>query len=154
MMRGCVLALLLLASLVCGYFYWLNQIFEWPGNLIGASIAGLVVFFCFGALQTAWTSWRDAARLGDIDRQEPLEDGKVVAVSGTIHPIGESLRAPFSGEECVVCEQVADPDCKKRTRGNARRCGCVGCQTWGADCSGAARSSGMIFIEWIAIDYA
>ncbi|MCC9606537.1 ankyrin repeat domain-containing protein [Blastopirellula sp. JC732] len=104
MLRGCVLALLLLAGLICGYFYWLNQVFEWPGNIIGAAIAGLVVFFCLGALQNAWTAWRDSARIGDIDRQDPLEDGKVVAVSGTIHPVSDPLIAPFSGEECVVCE--------------------------------------------------
>ena len=104
MMRGCVLAFLLLAGLVCGYFYWLNQIFEWPGNLIGAAVVGLVVFFCLGALQNAWTAWRDSSRIGDIDRQDPLEDGQVVAVTGTIHPLDRPLTAPFSGEECVVCE--------------------------------------------------
>lgn len=104
MLRGCVLALFLLAGLVCGYFYWLNQIFEWPGNLIGAAIAGVVVFFCLGALQNAWTAWRDSSRIGDIDRQDLLEDGKIVAVSGTIHPVDQPLTAPFSGEECLVCE--------------------------------------------------
>ncbi|TWT38643.1 hypothetical protein [Blastopirellula retiformator] len=104
MLRGCVLAILLAAGLFCGYFYWLDQVFDWPANLVGAAFAGVVVFFCLNALNNAWTAWRDASRLGDIYHREPLIDGQVVAVSGTIHPIGDVVTAPFSGEQCVVCE--------------------------------------------------
>jgi len=35
------------------------------------------------------------------ERQEAM---RIVAISGTIHPIDKPLIAPFSGMECVLCE--------------------------------------------------
>ncbi len=104
MLRGCVPALLLLAGLVCGYYYWLDQVFEPPGGIIGGGVAGLLVFLCVGGFWGSFLAWRDWSRLSAVRFQTDLLDGESVTVSGTIEPVGQPLLAPFSQTPCVVCE--------------------------------------------------
>jgi hypothetical protein len=104
MVKGCVYALLLFAALIAGYIYWLEQTLDWPESWIAGGIAGFIVLCCIGALMNARIAWRDWGRLAAARREEPLYDGRVVAACGTIHPVRESLVAPFSGAECVICE--------------------------------------------------
>lgn len=104
MLRGCFFALLLLAALVSGYIYWLDQTLERPASLIAGGVAGLGVLFCIGALFNARTAWRDWSQVRAAQFDLHLVDGRMVAVSGTIHPVGEPLQAPFSQTKCVICE--------------------------------------------------
>ncbi len=59
MLKGCGLSLLLLLAIAGGYMWGFDQVFPRPEGLIFGGIAGLITFFCFGALTNAWTAWRD-----------------------------------------------------------------------------------------------
>jgi hypothetical protein len=104
MLRACLLSLLFLAALGYGYYYWLDQTFEPPGSMIGGAIAGFAVMCCIGALNNARTAWGVASRVSSARGDLQLVDGRLVTVSGTIHPIGEPLIAPFTATPCVICE--------------------------------------------------
>ena len=104
MLRGCILTLLLLAALVVGYVYWLDQTLERPASWIAGGIAAVGVWLCIGALLNARTAWRDWSQVRAAQYDTHLIDGRVAAISGTIHPIGEPLLAPFSQAPCVICE--------------------------------------------------
>ncbi|MCI0362006.1 MAG: ankyrin repeat domain-containing protein [Planctomycetaceae bacterium] len=104
MLRGCLLALLLYAALAFGYYFWLDTVFDRPGSIYGALGLGLVVFFCLGALMNSRRAFKDWSLLVRAERGMPPRDGKMCAVAGKIYPVGQPLTAPFSGEECVICE--------------------------------------------------
>lgn len=104
MLRGCLLALLLYAALVVGYYFWLDTTFEWPGNLFGALGVGFVVLMCLGALGNARTACKDWSLLSAAERGQAPRDGRLFAAAGQIHPVGQPLVAPFSGEACILCE--------------------------------------------------
>jgi hypothetical protein len=104
MLRGCLLTLGLLAALIGGYYYWFDQVFEPPGSWIGAGVAGFLVMCGLGALTNAARAWGDWSRVSTARRDVQLIDGRVSAVAGEIHPVGEPLAAPFSGTPCVLCE--------------------------------------------------
>ena len=115
MLRGCLIALFLWLALSTGYWYWLDHAFEPPGSIIGGLVAGLIVAGCLGALINARTALRDWSLAAASRHGLPLADGRIVAVSGTIHPIDKPLIAPFSGQECVICEY----DLGRRSRGSS-----------------------------------
>jgi hypothetical protein len=104
MLRGCSLTLVLYATLAVGYFYWLRSVFPPPGVYIGAAVVGFLVLCCLGALSNARRALKDWSLASFARHGLPPRDGELIAVTGTIHPIGEPLIAPFSGEQCVVCE--------------------------------------------------
>jgi hypothetical protein len=104
MLRGCILSLLLLTALATGYIYWLDQTLEPPASWIAGGIAAGGVWLCIGALLNARTAWRDWRQVRAAQYSVHLVDGRVAAVSGTIHPVGEPLLAPFSKAPCVICE--------------------------------------------------
>jgi hypothetical protein len=104
MLRGCLAALLLLGLLVGAYFWWLDQVFEMPGSLIGAGVVGFIVFCCIGAIQNAGRAYKDWSLASLAKHDVRPTGGQMIAVSGTIHPLHEPLVAPFSGQECVICE--------------------------------------------------
>lgn len=104
MLRGCLLSLLFLAALGYAYYYWLDQTFEPPGSMIGGGIAGFVVMCCIGALNNARIAWRVGSQVSSARGDLQLVDGRLVTVSGAIHPVGEPLIAPFTATPCVICE--------------------------------------------------
>jgi hypothetical protein len=104
MLRGCLLSLLMWGALSYAYYYWLDQTFEPPGSVIGGIVAGFVVLCCTGALMNARTAWSVASQVTSARGDLQLVDGRKVTVSGTIHPLGEPLIAPFSASPCVICE--------------------------------------------------
>src|SRR5688572_15699037 len=111
MLRGCLLSLLLLAALVGFYIYWLSNAFPESEGLTLGVIVGLIVFFCIGALSNAWRAWGDWSLVSEARYGLPLNDGRMVAVSGPIRPLGDPLIAPFSHTECVLCEyDLAKPE--------------------------------------------
>jgi hypothetical protein len=104
MLRGCLLALGLYAVLAVAYFYWLSAVFEPPATYMGAGIAALLVWLCLGSLGNARTALRDWSLLTRSQHNPHPADGQLMALAGTIHPVRESLAAPFSRSECVICE--------------------------------------------------
>jgi hypothetical protein len=104
MLRGCILSLLFWAALSYAYYHWLDQTFEPPGSVIGGIVAGFVVLCCIGALNNARLAWGVASQVASARGDLQLVDGRKVTVSGTIHPLGEPLIAPFSATPCVICE--------------------------------------------------
>ena len=104
MLRGCILMLLLLAGLVAGYYYWFDQVFEPPGSIIGGGVAGFLVLCCLGAFSNARRAWKDWSQLSVSRFDAQPVDGRLTTASGTIHPVRESLLAPFSHVHCVLCE--------------------------------------------------
>lgn len=118
MLRGCFLTLLLLAALVSGYVYWLDQTLERPASWIAGGMAAVGVWLCIGALLNARTAWRDWSQVRAAQFDLHLVDGRMAAVSGTIHPVGEPLQAPFSQTKCVICEYDLSRPSLQATGGN------------------------------------
>jgi len=104
MLKGCGLSLFLLLAIAGAYMVAFDQVFPRPEGLIFGAVAGVVTFFCFGALTNAWTAWSDGSLISKSEFGLQLNDGCKVAVAGRIRAEGEPLKAPFSGKECVVCE--------------------------------------------------
>jgi len=104
MLRGCLAALVLLALFIGGYFLWLDTVFDRPGSFWGACGVGLVAFFGVGALQNAYRAFKDWKLVAAAQHGMPAKNGRLLAVTGTIHPLGEPLVAPFSGETCTIVE--------------------------------------------------
>ena len=104
MLRSCLTSLFFLVALSAGYYYWLDHFFEPPGSIIGGGVAGLLVLACLGAIINSRNFWRDWGLLAASRRGLPLVDGRLVAVCGEIHPVGEPLIAPFSKSKCILCE--------------------------------------------------
>jgi hypothetical protein len=104
MLRGCVLALVLYLGLAALYVYWLDRVFDPPQSVIGGCVLGLVVFFAIGALLNARNAWRESSLAAAAEHDLPPADGRAVGFSGTIHPVADSVIAPFSGAACVLCE--------------------------------------------------
>ncbi len=114
MVRGCTIALFLWLALAAGYWYWLDHAFDPPGSIIGGLVVGLIVAACIGSLVNARIALRDWSLASGSVHGLPLADRRLVAVSGTIHPVDKPLIAPFSGKECVICEY----DLGRRSRGS------------------------------------
>jgi hypothetical protein len=112
MLRACLLMLALYAALFCGYYRWFSTMFDPPGVWIGAGIMALVVSGCIGALMNAWEKLREWRLLRAAAHDLPWSEGRWTAVAGEIHPVGEPVTAPFSGEPCVLCEY--DVSCRER----------------------------------------
>ncbi|MFH1299567.1 MAG: hypothetical protein ABIK07_00805 [Planctomycetota bacterium] len=104
MLRGCLFALGFWFAVAGGYWYWFDQVFDPPGSIVGAIFVGLIVSMCFGSIMNARTALRDWSLASAYRNGLRLADGRIVAVSGTIHPVDQPLIAPFSGTECVICE--------------------------------------------------
>jgi hypothetical protein len=104
MIRGCTIAFLLWIALAAGYWYWLDHAFDPPGSIIAGLVVGLIVLSCLGSIVNARIARRDWKLASGSQSGLPLLDRRIVAVSGTIHPIDKPLIAPFSGKECVLCE--------------------------------------------------
>jgi hypothetical protein len=81
-------------------WYGAHELFYPPGDWIGALIVSFGVALGIGALRKARLERRDAALLARPESAP--QDGKRVAIAGTIEPVGERLTAPLSGQECVV----------------------------------------------------
>ncbi|MCE9525792.1 MAG: ankyrin repeat domain-containing protein [Planctomycetales bacterium] len=113
MVRGCTIAFVLWLALAAGYWYWLDHAFDPPGSIIGGLVVGLIVAACIGSLINAKNALRDWSLASASQHGLPLADGRLVAISGTIHPVDKPLKAPFSGQECVICEY----DLGRRSRG-------------------------------------
>ncbi len=107
MLRSCLLMLALYAALFAGYYYWIGPQFDPPWVYVGVGAIALVVAGCVGALINARTYYRDWSLLSAARHNLPWVDGRWTAVCGEIHPLAEPLVAPFSGEECVMCEYDA-----------------------------------------------
>ncbi|MBC7853326.1 MAG: hypothetical protein IAF94_07815, partial [Pirellulaceae bacterium] len=116
MVRGCTIAFFLWIALAAGYWYWLDHAFDPPGSIIGGLVVGLIVAAGIGGIINARTALRDWSLTSRSQHGLPLVDGRIVAISGTIHPVDKPLLGPFSGEECVLCEY----DLGRRTRDTSK----------------------------------
>jgi Ankyrin repeats (many copies) len=104
MLRSCLILLVAYALLFAGYLWWLEKMFDPRGVYIGAAVVALLVGGCLGTLYNARVAYREWSLVAAARHGMPYSDGRWTAVAGEIHPAGEPLKAPFSGEDCVLCE--------------------------------------------------
>src|SRR5262245_24914740 len=104
MLRSCLFLLVAYALLFAGYLWWLEKMFDPRGVYIGAAVVALLVGGCLGTLYNARVAYREWSLVAAARHGMPHSDGRWTAVAGEIHPVGEPLKAPFSGEDCVLCE--------------------------------------------------
>jgi hypothetical protein len=104
MARACLPLLAAYAALFAAYAWWLGHGFPSPGKYIGGGIMALVTGGSLGALYNALVAYREWSLVAAARHGLPWSDGRWTAVAGEIHPVAESLIAPFSGQECVLCE--------------------------------------------------
>ena len=104
MLRSCLVLLAAYAALFVGYSYWLGTVFPSPGKYIGAGIMALITGGSLGAFYNAWVAKREWSLIAAARHALPWMDGRWTAVAGELHPVEEPLIAPFSGQECVMCE--------------------------------------------------
>lgn len=103
-MLGCFLSLAGWLAVSYAYYRWFDTVFDPPGGIIGALVAGFATWCCVGSLLNAWKAWGDGGRIRRALAGEEFRDGKLVAVCGEIQSTGEVMLAPFSGTQCVICE--------------------------------------------------
>jgi ankyrin repeat protein len=104
MLRSCLVLLACYAALFAGYVWWLGQMFDPPGLYIGAAVVALIAGGGLGALYNSRVAYREWSLVAAARQGLPWSDGRWTAIVGDIHPVSEPLQAPFSGEECVLCE--------------------------------------------------
>jgi hypothetical protein len=104
MLRSCLLMLALYAALFAAYSWWLGPQFDPPWVYVGVGVLALVVAGCLGALVNARLHYRLWSLLAAARHNLPWMDGRWTAACGEVHPVHEPLSAPFSGQECVMCE--------------------------------------------------
>ena len=122
MLRGCLVALFVWAALIGGYYWWFESVFKPPATYIAAGVVGFMTLCGLASLNTGRRAWRDWSLLSVARHGMPMVNGKVVAVSGTIHPVDLPLKGPFSGADCVACEY----DLGSRPQGNSSSEGSAG----------------------------
>ncbi len=99
-MKSIVVTLVTWGILFVPLWYGAHELFYPPGDWIGALIASFAITLGIGGLRKARLERRDAAI---IARPEgPPRDGERVAIAGTLEPIDAVLKAPLSGEECLL----------------------------------------------------
>lgn len=104
MRRGCVLASLLYAGIVAGYWFWLAPAWDPPATWLVPPLAGLVTFLALGSLQGAWTRFGEWSQLNRARLGLSPHDGARTAAVGTVRAVGEPLLSPFTHTPCVVYE--------------------------------------------------
>ena len=99
--------LVVYAALFAGYYWWIGPQFDPPWVYVGVGVVALIAAGSLGALINARMYYRDWSLLAAARHNLPWVDGRWTAACGEIHPLAEPLIAPFSGEECVMCEYDA-----------------------------------------------
>src|SRR6187549_1957377 len=101
---GCLINLALYGALVAGYYRWLEPTVESPAIWITSCIFGFLTLLALGALYNSWNTLKDRRALQNARDGLSPQHGEWTAVAGRIEPLGESLVAPFSHADCVLCE--------------------------------------------------
>ena len=104
MFRSCLISLIFYFALIAAYTYVLQDSMDSSEAVLLAGILGLFTWGAVGSIFSARLAFRDWRLLIAASQGIVPADGQWVAVSGTIHPVEQSLRSPFGGRECVVCE--------------------------------------------------
>jgi len=118
MLRACLGMLVVVAALFATYYWWLSQSFDGSGVWIGAAVMAVVAGGSLGSLINSGTAYREWSLASAARHNLPWSDGRWTAVSGEVHPVAEPVIAPFSGEECVLCEY--DVASQHRLAGSSR----------------------------------
>ena len=104
MLRSCLFLLAAYAGLYVLYDRWLWHQLDSPERYIGAGVMSLLAGGSLGALYNGWTAYREWSLISAAQRGLPAADSRWTAFVGELHPVGEPVIAPFSGEACVLCE--------------------------------------------------
>lgn len=107
MMRSCLVLLAIYAALVAVYAWWLGSVFPAPGKYIGGGFMALIAGGSLGALYNAGVAWREWSLVAAARHSMPWIDGRWTAVTGELQPLAAPVVAPFSGQECALCEYDA-----------------------------------------------
>lgn len=110
MLKGCLKSLAMLFGFIAIYYYLLHGRITPPGDRWGAVALGFGMWIVSGLI---WNAAIAVSHRGKLKRAaggvQQFEDGQVVAVAGTIRPLGEPLLAPFSKRPCVAYEYKMRP---------------------------------------------
>jgi hypothetical protein len=104
--KGCAIMLAVFGAVFAGYFWVLRDI-EFPGNLLLSLFGAAGLLMLISALKQMIFGEGNGAAFKRALQGAPLQEGETEAVWGPIHPLGELLVAPFSGESCVAYEYDA-----------------------------------------------
>ncbi|MEO8432127.1 MAG: hypothetical protein ABI592_11510 [Acidobacteriota bacterium] len=75
-----------------------------PGTLAISVFAGFFLFLCWSFLVAILQPVRERKSLRDGMAGHRPADGQLAGVAGTIDAVGETVRAPLSGRDCVAWE--------------------------------------------------
>lgn len=125
--RGCTIALACFGALFAAYLAFFTRYFEWPGNLLAAGFGALFGGIGISSLaQVAWT-WRDLRAFTRAARLADPVDGRLVAATGPIRPLGAPLTSPLGAAPCVAYEyEVISKDRVGHGRNAHRPCDIAG----------------------------
>jgi hypothetical protein len=100
---GCILRLVATATLAVAYYFLTKGRLDWPlSALVPGFFAALVAGSGIGYGPDIPVSLRHARHIARAMSGAPREDGAVVAVTGSIEPIGPALKTPFTDRDCVA----------------------------------------------------
>ena len=110
MRRNCLVAIAVWIALFAVYSFLLfHKGVPFDGALLGGGVMSFLVGLGLAMMNGARFAMRDRAALARFRRGERPRDGQLAAVSGEIRAAFEPLRAPFSGQECVVYRYDVGP---------------------------------------------
>lgn len=116
MLRSCLGFLIMIAVLSGAYLFWFRTTFPSPERYVGAAIAGFLCSCCVGAFNNARVARRDRNLLATADLGRIRSHKELITVSGRLEPVTRPLIAPFSGEECLICEyDLRRPESQTKT---------------------------------------
>jgi hypothetical protein len=124
MLRSCLVLLAAYAGLFYVYASWLSQQFDSPERYIGAGIMALVTGGSLGALYNGWVAYREWSLIAAARHGLPWSDGRWTAVAGELHPLGEPVVTPFTGEPCALCEyEISLPNTQPKSSNQQHQTG-------------------------------
>jgi len=97
MVRNCTIAVVLWVALVAAYVIYVWNEVPWVGSLVAATAVWIGLVMINGA-RYALRDWNARNRMA---RSERPRDGELVSAVGELRGVMDTLRAPFSGRECV-----------------------------------------------------
>lgn len=116
---ACLLPLIAWAILGVGYYFFFFSLSTSPGCYIASACCSLTLIILWGGLRNILLGNELLSALKKAEAREKPVDGKITAVTGTVHPIREALTSPIFGTRCIAYDYEAVKTISYRSNGKS-----------------------------------